>query len=238
MHASLLITDAAAVLQGIPLVSAMKLAYVQLAFILAATQGGRCINNLFNNRAVGYADSFRTGGQDRNLKTKKATELRVEWLQTHTQNLLSSWRGFGTVVTTMIYERMLYMHNFSKTFDRVHREGRGAEGSKRQDVASSAHASNAITATSASSRGKEKKKVETVSSSLGKRRRETEPEEEVLMEGQEGALKTPRQGEGNHQDAVATESTPDQSDVEIDDKNQNKRAYFPILQALTSVETQ
>ena len=45
MHASLLITDAAAVLQGIPLVSVMSLAYVQLAFVLAATQGGRRINN-------------------------------------------------------------------------------------------------------------------------------------------------------------------------------------------------
>ena len=222
MHASLLITDAAAVLQGIPLVSAMKLAYVQLAFISAATQGGLRVNNLFNSQAVGHADSFRTGGQDRNFKTKKATEL--EWLQAHAQNLLSSWRGFGTVVTMMIYECMLYMHNFSKTFDRVHWGGRGAGGSKRQDVASSTHASNAITATSVSSRGKEKKKAEGVSSSSGKRRRESEQEEEVLMEGQEGAFKTPRQGEGNHQDAVATESTPDQPDVEIDDEKQNKRA--------------
>ena len=102
----------------------------------------------------------------------------------------------------------------------------GGGGSKRQDVGSSANASNAIAATSASSRGKEKKKVGGVSSSLGKRGRKTEPEEELLIEGQEGAYTTPRQGEGGHQDAVATESTPDQSDGKIDDENQNKSAYF------------
>jgi len=63
MYASLQITDAAAVLQGIPLVSAMSLAYVQLACVLAATQGGRRIHNLFNNRVLDHADNFRAGGQ-------------------------------------------------------------------------------------------------------------------------------------------------------------------------------
>jgi len=46
------------------------------------------------------------------------------------------------------------------------------------------------------------------------------------MEEQEGASKTVRLGEGNHQDAEATESNPDQSDGEIDDENQNKSAYL------------
>jgi len=93
---------------------------------LAATQGGRRINNLFNNRALGHADSFRAGGQDWNCNTKKATELRVEWLQAHAQVLLSSWHGFGTVVTTMVYQNMSNVHNISKTFDKVHRGGKGA----------------------------------------------------------------------------------------------------------------
>ena len=133
MHASNLITDAAAVLQGIPLVSVMSLAYVQLAFVWAATQGRRRINNLFNNRAVGHADSFRTGGQDRNLYTKKATELRVEWLQAHAQKLLSSWRGFGTVVTTMVYERMLYIcTTFQRLSTRCTGGGRGQEEASDQ----------------------------------------------------------------------------------------------------------
>ena len=93
-------------------------------------------------------------------------------------------------------------------------------------MGSSAHTSNTITATSASPRGKEKEKAEGFSSSLGNRDRETELGEELLMEEQEGALKTAQQGEGNHQDAVATESIPDQSDGEIDDENQNKSAYL------------
>jgi len=90
------------------------------------------------------------------------------------------------------------------------------------------HTKNAITATPASSRGKEKELAEGVPSSFGKRQHETEPEEDLLMEEQEGALKTAQQGEGNHQDAVATESIPDQleSDGEIDDENQNKSAYL------------
>jgi len=110
-----------AVLQGISFVSAMSLGYVQLACIVAVTQGGRRVNNLFyNKQAAGHADSFLTGGQDRNLNTEQVTELRVAWLQVHTQNLLPSWRGFGTVVTLMVYEHMLYMHN-SSTPDKVPR---------------------------------------------------------------------------------------------------------------------
>ena len=119
MNASLQITDAAAVLQGIPLVSAMSFAYLQVACVLTVTQGRRRINNLFNNRVQDLADNFRAGGQDRNFNTKKATELRVQWLQAHAQNLLSSWCGFGTVVTTMVYENSLNVHNFSKTLDDV-----------------------------------------------------------------------------------------------------------------------
>jgi len=46
------------------------------------------------------------------------------------------------------------------------------------------------------------------------------------MEGKEGAFKTPHQGEGNHKDAVATESTLVPSDGEIDDEFQNKNAYL------------
>jgi len=45
-------------------------------------------------------------------------------------------------------------------------------------------------------------------------------------QAREGALETARQGEGTHQDAVATESTPDQADGELDDENQNKSAYL------------
>jgi len=45
-----------------------------------------------------------------------------------------------------------------------------------------------------------------------------------LIEEQKKASKTARLGEGNHQDAEATESKPDQSDGEIDDENHNKSA--------------
>jgi len=61
---------------------------------------------------------------------------------------------------------------------------------------SSTNACNAITATSASSRGKEKEKAEGVSSSLGKRSCKTEPEEGLLMKGQEGAFKKTSAGRG------------------------------------------
>jgi len=95
MYMSLQITDASAVLHGIPLVSAMSFAYLQLACVLAVTQGGRRINNLFNKRVLDLADNFCAGGQDRNCNTKKATELRVLWLQAYAQNLLSSWYWTG-----------------------------------------------------------------------------------------------------------------------------------------------
>ena len=132
MYVSLHITDAAAVLQGIPLVSAMSFTYLQLACVSAVTQGGRRINNLFNNRVQDLADNFRTGGQDRNCNTKKATKLRVLWLQAHAQNLLSGWRGFGTVVTSMVYENLLNVHNFSKSLDKVHPGGRGEQAASNQ----------------------------------------------------------------------------------------------------------
>jgi len=61
-------------------------------------QGGCHLNTLFNNRDAGKADSFRPVGQDRNASTKRATELKVDWLHLHSKSLQASSRSFGNFV--------------------------------------------------------------------------------------------------------------------------------------------